>query len=209
MILPNGFYIIHQPKYKTPSVFDLHERGLFKIRPFVTKDWAYRVLANSDLVVKLQYLCLKEKAIQDPTTKERYSFHVKQALIDLNESLKLKSTDLAGHVTNQSILDEILAAHDGWCNSYIPLNENRKTDIARLKKKLLASISERKEIICKELVRKNSRWVNLAIPRLLQDFHRGLYLRVEDRLYGQYRRLGGLDSEKELIKKNYSVPTGL
>jgi hypothetical protein len=201
MMVPEGFSIIHQPKHKIPGVFDLHERGLFKTRPYVTKDYAYRVIARDDLSVKMQFLCLKEKAVNDPTTGEQYSFFVKETLIDLDEELKLKSADLAPHGANQSVLDEILAAHDEWRNAYIPLNEKKKTDKEGLKKKLLTSIAERKEVIRKELVRKNSVWVNAAMPRLIQDFLRGLYLRVEDRLYDQYRQMGGTDAEKELIKR--------
>jgi hypothetical protein len=28
MRLPEGFYVLHQPKYRTPNVFDLHDRGM-------------------------------------------------------------------------------------------------------------------------------------------------------------------------------------
>lgn len=201
MLVPEGFFVIHQPKHKIPGVFDLHERGLFKTRPFVTKEYAYRVIASDDRSAKLQFLCLKEKAVNDPTTGERYSFFVEETLIDLDEELKLKSADLATHVADQSVLDEILAAHDEWCDAYIPLNEKKKTDKEELKKKLSTSIAERKEVIRKKLARKNSTWVNAAMPRLIQDFLRGLYLRVEDRLYEQYRQIGGTEAEKELIKK--------
>jgi hypothetical protein len=201
MSVPEGFFVIHQPKHKIPGVFDLHERGLFKTRPYVTKEYAYRVIANGNLSAKLQFLCLKEEAVNDPTTGERYRFFVEKTLIDLDEELKLKSADLATHVANQSILDEILAAHDEWRNAYIPLKKKKKTDKEGLKKKLLTSIAERKEVIRKELVRKNSSWVNAAMPRLIQDFQRGLYLLVEERLYEQYRQMGGTEAEKELIKR--------
>jgi hypothetical protein len=201
MMVPEGFFVIHQTKHKIPGVFDLHERGLFKTRPFITKEYAYRVIVSDDLSVKLQLLHLKEKAVNDPTTGERYSFFVEKTLIDLDKELKLKSADVATHVTNQRVLDEILAAHDEWRNAYVPLNEKKKTDKKGLKKKLLNSIAERKAVTRKELVRKNSAWVNASMPRLIQDFLRGLYPWVEDRLYEQYRQMGGTDAEKELIKR--------
>ncbi len=200
-MVPEGFFVIHQPKHKIPGVFDLHERGLFRTRPNVTKDYAYRVIASDNLSVKLQFLCLKEKAVTDPTTGERYSFYVEETLIDLDEELGLKSADLDTHGSNQSVLDEILAAYDEWRNAYIPSNGNKKTDKEGLKKKLLTSIAERKEVIRKELVRKNSTWVAAALPRMIQDFLRGLYQRVEDRLYEQYRQMGGTDAEKDLIRR--------
>lgn len=201
MMVPEGFFVIHQPKHKIPGVFDLHERGLFKTRPYVTKEYAYRVIASDDLSVKFQFLRLKEEAVNNPTTGERYSFFVEETLIDLDEELKLKSADLTTRTANQSVLDEILAAHDEWRKAFIPLNEKKKTDKEGLKKKLLTSIAECKEVIRKKLARKNSAWVNAAMPRLIQDFMRGLYLRVEDRLYEQYRQMGGTEAEKELIKK--------
>lgn len=201
MMVPESFFAIHQPKHKIPGVFDLHERGLFRTRPYVTKDYAYRIIASNDLAVKLQILCLKEKDVNDPTTGERYSFIVEETLIDLDEELRLKSADSATHGVNRSVFDEIEADYDEWRNAYIPFNGNNKTDKEGLKKKLLASIAERKEIIRKELVRKNSAWVNAAMPRLIQDFLRGLYLLVEDCLYEQYRQMGGTDAEKDLIKR--------
>ena len=197
MMIPEGFFVIHQPKHKIPGVFDLRERGLFKTRPYVTRDYAYRVIASSDLSVKLQLLCLKEKNVKDQKTGEPYSFFVENTLIDLDKELRLKSADLAAY--DQSVFDEILAAHDEWRNAYIPLKGNKKTDKEGLKKKLLASIAERKEIIGKELVRKNSTWVYAALPRMIQDFRYGLYPWVEDRLYEQYSQMGG--PEKELIRR--------
>lgn len=200
-MVPEGYFVIHQPKHKIPGVFDLHQRGLFKTRPYVTKDYAYRVIASNDLSVKLQFLHLKGKAVNDPSSGERYSFCVEEMLIDLDEELRLKSDELATHGANQSMIDEILAAHEEWRNAFIPVRGNKKTDKKGLKKKLLSSITERKEVIRKALVHKNSVWVNAAMPRLTQDFLRGLYPRVEDRLYEQYRQIGGADEEKELIKK--------
>jgi hypothetical protein len=201
MMIPEDFFVIHQPKHKIPGVFDLHKRGMFKTRPYVTRDYAYRVIASNDLAVKLQFLCLKEKTVDDPKTGEHYSFIVEKTLFDLDEELRLKPADLPTHGANQSVLDEIMAAHDEWRNAYIPLKGNKKTDKEGLKKKLLASIADRKEAIRKDLVRKNSIWVKAALPRLIQDFLRGLYPWVEDRLYEQYRQMGGTDAEKDLIKR--------
>lgn len=200
-MVPEDCFIIYQPRHKIPGVFDLHERGLFKTRPYVTRDYAYRVIASEKLSVKLQILCLKEKAVNDPKTGERYGFFVEETLIDLDEELRLKSEDLAAHGVNQGVVDEIWAAHEQWRNAYIPAKKNKKTDKESLKNKLSASITERKEVIRKELVHKNSPWVNAAMPRLTQDFMRGLYQQVQGRLYEQYRLMGGVDGEKELIKK--------
>ena len=199
-MVPEGFFVIHQPKQKIPSIFDLHERGKYKERPYVTENEAYRVIAREDLSVKLQFLCLKEKAVSDPMTGVRYSFCVEETLIDLDEELRPQGAYVRTPGVNPSVSDDILTDYDEWRVAYIPLIESSKIDKESLKKKLLASIAERKEIIRKELVRKNSAWVNAEMPRLIQDFMRGLYLRVDDRLYDQYMQMGGKATEKELIK---------
>jgi hypothetical protein len=201
MMVPENYYRIYQPRYKTPCVFDLHERGLFRARPFVTQDYAYRVIAGDDLSVKLQLLCLKEKSVNDPATGERYNFFIENTLIDLDGALNLKPADLSAHTANQRMLDEIQTAHEEWRNAYIPVKGKNKIEQKELNKKLLNAIAERKEIIRKELVRKNSAWVNTAMPRMLQDFLYGLYRQVDDHLYDHYKQMGGTEDEKELVKK--------
>jgi len=51
------------------------------------------------------------------------------------------------------------------------------------------------------LKRKNSQWVEPMIPRMLFDFTHGLYERVGDSLYSDYRSRGGDDTEENLIRK--------
>ena len=112
MGVPEGFFSIYQPKHKIPGVYDLNERGMFKARPFVTKDYAYRVIANEDLLVRLQFICLKEKAAKDPQTGESYIYIVEEILIDLDEDLRPISADIAMTEALPAVTDEILAAHE-------------------------------------------------------------------------------------------------
>jgi hypothetical protein len=201
MKVPDGFSVIYQPKHKVPGVLDLHERGFFKTCPFVTSNWAYRIIADENLAVRLQFICLKEEAANDPETGERYNFHVEETQVDLDQALKLNPADLAPHVPSETVLEEVLESHDEWRTSYIPMNSKKKIDKAGLKKKLLFSIADSKETMRKALVRKNSTWVNPAMPRLVQDFMGGIYMQVEDRLFEQYKQMGGINDEKELINK--------
>jgi len=48
MIIPNGWFILQQPQYKTPSVFDLHERGSFTSMPSVTRENDACLIINED-----------------------------------------------------------------------------------------------------------------------------------------------------------------
>lgn len=201
MRAPEGFFTIYQPKHKIPGIYDLNERGMFRARPFVTKDYGYRVIMNEDLSVKMQLLCLKEKTAQDPRTGVSYNHIVDEILVDLDEVLRPIEADTATGETPPEVTEEILAEHEEWRKAFIPTDENQKTDKEALKQKLRAALLDRKEIIRKDLVRKNSTWVTAAMSRLVQDFLRGLYLKVEDCLYEQYRQMDGMDTEKELIKK--------
>lgn len=201
MRVPKGFYIIFQPKHRTPSVLDLNERGLFKVRPFVTGSWTYRVIADKMLQVKLQYICLLEKETTDPETNQRYSYTVDDRLIDLDGNLAVKPEDLAAAVPERSISEKILADLEDFKSAYIPLDEHKKIDAQGLKNKLKASIADRKKILRKELMRKNDTWVNAAMPRLIQDFRRTFYLEIGDRLHEHYHQLDGRDNEEKLIKK--------
>ncbi|MBU1054213.1 MAG: hypothetical protein KKC46_10330 [Proteobacteria bacterium] len=120
MIVPDGYYVIYQPKHRIPGVFDLNERGMFKTCPFVTENRAYRIIANADLDAKLEYLCLVEKNITDQITGESYSFVVEKELIDLDEELNLRSDDLSMHVPDTTFLNWISEVYGQWRSSYIP-----------------------------------------------------------------------------------------
>jgi hypothetical protein len=86
-MIPEGFYIINHPRRRVPGVFDLNERGMFKTRPPVAADWGYRIIANEDLNVQMQYLRLTEKTVTDSKTGETCCFVIEESLIDLDESL--------------------------------------------------------------------------------------------------------------------------
>ncbi len=201
MIAPKGFYVIYQPKYRVPSVLDLNERGLFNVRPFVIDSWAYRLIADEALRVKLQYLCLVEKNTTDPETGRRYNFAVENRLIDLDETLALTAADLTAAVPEETIREKILTGLEEFKSAYIPLGEDKKINKEALRKKLSASIAERREMVCQELVRKNSAWVSSAMPRLIQDFRRTFYFKIGDHLYEHYHQQGGRIKEDELIRK--------
>ncbi len=81
MKIPNGFDVLHQPKYKTPSVFDLHESGRFKTRPAVTKDYGFRLIINEEFQVKMQFVHLIEGDVVDETTGIRYTHINKEIFI--------------------------------------------------------------------------------------------------------------------------------
>lgn len=200
MNIPGEWFLLYQPKYKTPSVFDLHERGLFAFRPEVSKDRGVRLLVNKELKVKIQYMLLTEGNFSDNTGK-RYPFKNNHAFIDLTEDMKLMEGGFSDVEPDAGLRDEIIKVQREWYESYVPLEADGNINKLELDKKLNASINERRKEIGQELVRKNTQWIQSALPRKLFNFHRGLYQRVSDRLCDDYLKRGGEDNEKGLIKK--------
>ncbi len=60
MEIPKGQFVLYQPKYRTPSIFDLHEGGLFKFLPYISCKSGACLLIAENRQVSLHY---------------RYSFH--------------------------------------------------------------------------------------------------------------------------------------
>jgi hypothetical protein len=198
------WFVLYQPKYNTPSVFDLHERGWFKTRPAVTKDYGFRLMVNQDFQIKIQYLSLVDREGIDEATGSRYGCVNQEVIINLTEDFKLDEKELAGSVSDPDVRDEIIKTHKEWYDANVQLNPDGTFDKTQLEKKLTAAINEGKDIVRKKLVRKNESWVKAGLPHLIYDFDHGLYQRMSDRLYPDYTARGGKDTEKGLIKKIFT-----
>jgi hypothetical protein len=201
MKITDGYFVLYQPKYRIPSVFDLHERSLFRTCPFITKDYGFRLIVNEEFQVKMQYMHLIKRNTVDENKGEKYYYVNDEIVMDLKKGLTLNLKKLKENVPDKNIRDEIIKLHREWYASYVPSDQDGKVDRSELEKKLTASINKRRQIIRKELVRKNNPWIEAVLPRRMQIFKRGLYLRVADRLYDVYRENSGEDAEKGLIKK--------
>jgi hypothetical protein len=194
-----GWFVLYQPQYGVPCVFDLHHGGLFQTRPHVTKEFGVRVLVNEDLRVRLQYLHLMEEAENQGNI---FCPHIlKDGFVDPAEDLTIDESDSLAAVPVDMIRHEILKVWKEWFTNYVPLDEKGKIDMGALKKKLAESVNEGKKRMRESLVRKNGGWIYPFLPRMIFDFHHGLYHRMSDRLYPEYRARGGEDTEKGLIKK--------
>ncbi|EFK10436.1 conserved hypothetical protein [delta proteobacterium NaphS2] len=194
-----GWFVLYQPQYKAPCVFDLHERGLFEARPTVTKEYGARFLVGEDLNLKLQYLHLVEKSEKQGNTN--YTHVLENGFVQLNEDLSIDESALTEAVPTSMVRDEIVAVWKEWFGNYVPLDEKGKVDDGALKKKLSESLNTQKQRLREFLVRKNGKWIYPFLPRMVFDFHHGLYQRMSDRLYPEYRARGGKDTEKGLIEK--------
>lgn len=201
MTFPRGYYVIYTPKYRIPGIFDLHERRMFNGRPFVTHDDGFQIIADKDFDCKLVYEALIEKNTEDPDTGQKYNWVTEQKTIDLDTDLALKPNKLSRCISDPAVAKEIMNAFVEWRNGFVPLNDNGKVDKTELKKKLSSSIRERKGVLRKNLVRRNSGWILAAIPRMIQDFYLGIYQLAKPDLYTHYVQKGGQDSENTMIWK--------
>ncbi len=201
MKTPRGWFVLYQPDYKTPNVFNLHERGLFKTRPSLSKDYGARLIVSEDLRVAVQYMQLTEANTVDQDTGETYSYINSSSLINLTEMLTLSKKELSGNMINGNLTDEIARVYEEWKKSHIPLTKDGKIDREELKNRLTACIKNGKRTNMEWLIRQNNRWIKPFLPRMIQDFRHGLFERVIDKLDANYRERGGEDTEEGMIKK--------
>ena len=198
MKIPQGFFVIHQPKYRVPSVFDLHPRGLFKTRPFVTESSGFRVLGDRWAQTKLQCAWLIEARRPDRKSGRAWEFAVEETLLDLDQRLQPEPGELEKAVSDKALRDKILAGLDEWRQGYLPPKGDSYA--AELNAKISASITDHKAKLRSELVHKNHNWIMAGLPRRLQNFRRYLYPDVRDHLYSTYQQLGGESDEARMIR---------
>lgn len=200
MKIPEGCFVIYQPRYTVPCVFDLNERGTFSGCPFVTAAWGFRVLADADFHVRIQFARLVHRPGMDSQYGKPYNWMVEEELLDLDEQLAPDPEAVARAITDSEIRLALMDEFNEWHGNFIPMKEGT-VDRDELNRKLANAVEESKERIRKDLVRKNRQWVLSRIPRRVHDFKYGLYKHVKERLYQEYQNNGGEDSEQNLVKK--------
>lgn len=198
MIIPNGWFVLQQPKYKTPSVFDLHERGLFTSMPSVTRESGACLIINEDKQAGVYYKCVAQGHVVQGNTA--YSYQVQEGILRLTRDMKLNEKELKD-IGESEIREEIMRVHGEWYKAYVPMQADGAVDIAELNRKLKSSLNEGKRLFREELKRKNSRWVEPVLDIMVWNFRRVLYRLVSGKLYPDYRARGGEDDEDGLIRK--------
>ena len=105
---PRGWYVLYQGEYKTPNVFNLHERGLFRSRPRVAVDLGARLLINEQNNVAIQYMHLIDSITTVDETGEKYLSKLDRDLFPLDDDLKLDEIKLAETISEKTIREEII-----------------------------------------------------------------------------------------------------
>lgn len=116
----DGWFILSQPKYKVPCIFDLHRRGLFNERPSVTGRCGARLLVNEQLRVAVEHRFLIED--RGVTNGLLHSHATRQGVFELGEDLTLDLTALHEKVADEETVQEISRVYSQWFRDYLPLD---------------------------------------------------------------------------------------
>ena len=198
MKIPQGFFIIFQPKYRVPCIFDLHSRGLFKNRPFITESFGFRVLGDQCGQAKLQCAWLVETRTPDEKSGYTWEFAIEECFLDLNRTLEPVPEELEKAVPDKKTRKKLVTDLTEWRQGYVP--QKGDSNAGNLERKIQASIAEHKSRLRSELVHKNRDWIVAGLPRTLQEFRIYLYPEVREHLIQTYRELGGESDEAGIIR---------
>ena len=197
---PKGWYVLYQGNYKTPNVFNLHERGLFKSRPHVATDLCARLLVNNQDDVSIQYMHLVNVNIINEETGEKYLSKLNRGLFPLNDNLAPDELKLSEVITEKAVKEEIIRVYNEWIATFSGA-ASHKINISDIKKSFLPAVERGRKTYREWLIKNNSPWILPFIPRMIHDFRYGLLERVGDDLYAYYKEIGGNNTEEDLLKK--------
>ena len=158
------------------------------------------MLASPELKAIVQIGALVHQTGKDEQTGKPYNWKLEETLIELGELLAPDPETIARKVTDPELRSKLMEGFNAWHDNFIPTNDG-KADKKALEEKLSTVVDECRSRIRAELVRKNQHWVLSNIPRRIHDFKFGLYNHIKDRLYDEYCKNGGEDSEPNLIRK--------
>ncbi len=196
---PTGWYVVYQPVYPAPNVFNLHERALFTARPDIRMDFGARIVTDEDLRIAVQYMYLTDGTAEDPVSGKRFFCVNRHGLVSLSKTLNPDKKEMKGETLEKKVAEEIHRVAGEWASSFS--GETVTVDSEEMKRTLRATL-ERGRGICREwLIRSNQSWIQPVLPRMVQDFKRGLHKRVAGTLFKEYCQRGGEETEGDLIRK--------
>lgn len=196
---PWGWHVVYQPGYKTPNVFNLHERGMFAARPRVQGDYGARIVTDENLKIAVQYMSLTEEAVEDRDSGRRFSWVNKHGLVSLTRTLVPKKAELKEKALASTVEEEIHRVAGEWASSFS--HGAGKADTEEVRRTLRSAVERGKDLCRQWLVRSNRRWIEPVLPRMVQSFKRGLHQRVGEALHQDYLERGGEETEAGLIRK--------
>ena len=195
-----SWYLIVEPKYRIPHVFNLNKNCRFKGLPSITRRVGARIIANKELEVSIEYRYL----VDTPTVHEgqHYTHMTQQGLIALSSEYSLDMSTIDREVKDSETRQEIISMHKKWTEEWLPVKTDGGIDLEAIQEKVAGAIHEAKKKLWREIKKRNEQWVNARLPliRLGIAGWPESELISED-LYETYERLGGKDDKAGLMKK--------
>lgn len=200
MKTPRGWFVLYQPEYANPNVFNLHESGRFKHRPPIRQECGARLLVSEDLRLAVQYMHIVDEKFTDEATGALYSCTNRHGLVELKPDRALDLSGLEGDAIDDRTRKEIERAYSEWFSS-LPQTSDGHMDVEAINRASIAAM-EKGQRLCREwFIKSNMSWIQPFLPRMIQDFRNGIYERAADALYAEYRQKGGEKPESDFIKK--------
>ncbi len=197
---PAGWYVLYQGNYKTPGVFNLHEKGLFMLRPRVASDLGARILVNEQNRAAVQYMYLVNKVTVIEETCEKFNSKLERGLVYLSDELELDEQNLKETVLEKKVQDEIIRVYNEWTAAFTDAKSG-KINTEEIKTTFSTAFEKGQKSYREWLVRNNSPWILPLIPRMTHDFRYGIYKRAGNELYEYYKDTGGNSTVDDLLKK--------
>ncbi len=198
MRIPKGWFVVYRPKYDCPNVFDLNERGLFRGKPKVSRDFGVCVIASREGEIKIHYSCLVECAVEKDGVK--YDHELRVGCVRLGGDLE-PDREALSEISDRRVVGEIEKVREEWIGAFVPLDSEGKIPKKAFSEKLASVLEDRTKARRKLLAEKNGKWIDPFIPRLVHDFYRVVYPLVWDCLHDEYSKRGGESGEDKLIGK--------
>jgi len=194
------WHLIVEPKYRVPSVLNLHNFGRFNGAPFVTTRAGACIVANELCNVAVAYKYLTEA----PNVYEgkRYTHMTEHGRIILSPDYAIDLSLVDREVEDIETRTEIASAYKSWTGDWLPTSEDGRIDLDSSRKKVTGALREAKKKLRAELKRKNESWINARLPAIRQNFARwpeGPII-AED-LFKTFEKMGGIGNESGLMKK--------
>lgn len=195
----DGWFVVSQPRYRVPCVFDLHQRGTFTACPPVTAVCGARMLVDEEfrLAVEYRYL-VEDRGLQHG----KFVSHVtRQGVFLLDETLALDLTAVHREVTSSEAIEEITRVYGNWCKDFLPLAADGTVDRAALGNKLRAALAEGRKQLRDELRRIHGGWIERRVAALTggpAGWNRGATL---EETYRRYQESGGADTPAGVFRK--------
>lgn len=126
------WFVLFQPEYKVPHIFNLHERGMFQERPTVSNEIGVRLIATEKLEIQAEARYLREQFVADPKTGRRFYYVAVNVTVPLTQKLTLHKKALAG-VGEETVKQAITEVFKDWLDNHLPRRKDGKVDRAGLK----------------------------------------------------------------------------